>query len=97
MISVKRIELVIEAHEKDAVIELLSSINVRSYTIYKHVGGMGERGLRDESAFGDKLENITFVIACAETQLMAVIEILRPVLKRYGGMCLVSDAKWVKH
>jgi hypothetical protein len=40
---------------------------------------------------------VTFVIACAENQLSAVIEILRPILKRYGGMCLVSDANWVKH
>lgn len=97
MIGVKRIELVIEAHEKDRVIKLLDSIQINAFTIYKHVGGMGERGMRDESVFGDKFENVTFVIACEESRLTYVIETLRPVLKEYGGMCLVSDAMWVKH
>jgi nitrogen regulatory protein PII len=97
VISVKRIELVVEAIEKEHVISCLKSINIRSFTIYHHVGGSGERGVRDEGVFGEKFENVTFVVACAENQLATVIEVLRPILKRYGGMCLVSDAKWVKH
>lgn len=97
MIDVKRIELVVEAIEKEQVIAYLNSIEIRSFTIYHHVGGCGERGMRDEGVFGEKFENVTFVIACAETQLPSVMEILRPILKRYGGMCLVSDAKWLKH
>lgn len=97
MIGVKRIELVVEAIEKEEVIASLKRINIRSFTIYHHVGGSGERGVRDEGVFGEKFENVTFVIACSENQVTAVIEILRPVLKRFGGMCLVSDAKWVKH
>jgi nitrogen regulatory protein PII len=97
VIGVKRIELVVEAIEKEEVIASLKRINIRSFTIYHHVGGSGERGVRDEGVFGEKFENVTFVIACSENQVTAVIEILRPVLKRFGGMCLVSDAKWVKH
>lgn len=97
MIGVKRIELVVESIEENEVIQQLEHINIRSYTIYHHVGGRGERGLRDGSAFGEKFENTTFVIACAENQLQGVIETLRPILKRYGGMCLISDAKWVLH
>jgi nitrogen regulatory protein PII len=97
VIGVKRIELVVEAIEKEEVIASLKRINIRSFTIYHHVGGSGERGVRDEGVFGEKFENVTFVIACSENQVKAVIEILRPVLKRFGGMCLVSDAKWVKH
>ncbi|MDO8961054.1 MAG: transcriptional regulator [Methylophilus sp.] len=97
MFSIKRIELVIEAVEKSNVISTLKKINITSYTIYKHVGGSGERGARDELAFGEKFENVTFVIACPENRLSNVIESLRPILKSYGGMCLVSDAQWVIH
>jgi nitrogen regulatory protein PII len=97
MFSVKRIELVIEAVEKSNVISTLKAINIHHYTIYRHVGGVGERGTRDELAFGEKFENVTFVIACPEDRLTAVIEALRPILKSFGGMCLVSDAKWVIH
>jgi len=97
MFSIKRVELVIEAVEKANVISALKKININSYTIYKHVGGCGDRGDRDELAFGEKFENITFVIACPENRLSSVIEALRPILKSYGGMCLVSDAQWVIH
>lgn len=97
MMNVKRIELVIEAIEKQNVISTLKDINVFNYTIYKHVGGYGERGVRDDLAFGEKFENVTFVIACQEEQLNTIIEALRPILKSYGGMCLVSDAQWILH
>jgi nitrogen regulatory protein PII len=97
MFHVKRIELVIEAVEKSNVINTLKSINIHHYTIYKHVGGVGERGIRDELAFGEKFENVTFVIACPENRLADVIEALRPLLKSFGGMCLISDAQWVIH
>lgn len=97
MFSIKRVELVIEAVEKANVISALKKININSYTIYKHVGGCGDRGDRDELAFGEKFENITFVIACPENRLSSIIEALRPILKSYGGMCLVSDAQWVIH
>jgi nitrogen regulatory protein PII len=97
MFSIKRVELVIEAVEKHNVISTLKKISINNYTIYKHVGGYGERGARDELAFGEKFENVTFVIACPENRLTTVIESLRPILKSYGGMCLVSDAQWVIH
>ncbi len=95
--DVKRIELVIEAHEKNNVIKALKDANVHAFTIYKHVGGYGERGQREENVFGDMFENVTFVIACKNDQLESLLEALRPMLKQYGGMCLISDAKWLKH
>ena len=97
MMSVKRVELVIEAVEKSTVISTLKDININDYTFYKHVGGNGQRGEKGDLAFGEKFENVTFVIACPENQLYALVGALRPLLKSYGGMCLVSDAEWVMH
>lgn len=97
MQSIKRIELVIEAVEKQNVITTLEKINIKSYTVYSNVGGSGDRGDRQQVVFGEKFENVTFVIACPEATLSSVIEAIRPLLKSYGGMCLVSDAQWVIH
>jgi len=97
MMSVKRVELVIEAVEKSMVISTLKEINIHDYTFYKHFGGNGQRGEKGDLAFGEKFENVTFVIACPESQLYALIGALRPLLKSFGGMCLVSDAEWVMH
>jgi hypothetical protein len=26
-----------------------------------------------------------------------LVEAIRPVLKKFGGVCIVSDAKWIVH
>lgn len=95
MKPVKRIEIVIEEIELDNVIEELDRIGVVGYTIVPRAGGRGERGVRYESVQG--LSNVLLTIACSEEQAAKVIEAIRPILKRYGGVCLVSDALWVIH
>jgi len=95
MKPVKRIEIVIEEIELENVIEELDRIGVVGYTIVPRAGGRGERGVRYESVQG--LGNVLMTIACDEQQAARVIEVIRPILKRYGGVCLVSDAMWVIH
>ena len=95
MKPVKRIEIVIEEIELDNVIRELDRIGVVGYTIVPRAGGRGERGVRYESVQG--LGNVLMTIACDEGQASQVIDAIRPILKRYGGICLVSDAMWVIH
>ncbi len=35
--------------------------------------------------------------ACPPEQVREIVEAVRPILKRRGGVCLVSDAQWVRH
>ena len=95
MKPVKRIEIVIEEVELDNMIKELDRIGVVGYTVVPGAGGRGERGLRYENLQG--LGNVLLTIACDEAQSKQVIEAVRPILKRYGGICLVSDAMWVIH
>jgi nitrogen regulatory protein PII len=95
MKPVKRIEIVIEEIELDNVIDELDRIGVVGYTIVPRAWGRGERGVRYESVPG--LGNVLMTIACDENQANQVIEAMRPILKRYGGVCLVSDALWLIH
>ncbi|MBI1284745.1 MAG: transcriptional regulator [Thiobacillus sp.] len=95
MKPVKRIEIVIEEIELENVIRELDFIGVVGYTIVPRAGGRGERGVRYESVQG--LGNVLLTIACDEAQANRVIEAMRPILRRYGGVCLVSDAMWVIH
>lgn len=97
MQNIKRVEIVVEAIEESNVIHILNDIGIEGYTIYRHVGGAGSRGARDSQAFGDKFENIAFVIACQASEIAALTEAIRPVLAKFGGICLVSDAMWLKH
>lgn len=95
MKPVKRIEIVIEEIELENVIDELDRIGVVGYTIVPRAGGRGERGVRYENLQG--LGNVQLTIACSEPKAIEVIEAIRPILKRYGGVCLVSDAMWVIH
>ncbi|MEW5771457.1 MAG: P-II family nitrogen regulator [Pseudomonadota bacterium] len=95
MKPVKRIEIVIEEVELDDLIAELDRIGVVGFTVVPGAGGRGERGVRYENLQG--LGNVLMTIACDAAQAEKVIEVIRPILKRYGGICLVSDALWVVH
>jgi Fe-S cluster biogenesis protein NfuA len=43
------------------------------------------------------LINGCVMTACPPEQVERVVERLRPILKRFGGVCLVSDAEWMIH
>jgi nitrogen regulatory protein PII len=88
MRPVKRLEIVVEAIELDNVIKVLDALGVVGYTILRHVGGRGDRY---------ELENVYIIIACDAAQAAALVSAIRPILKRFGGMCLLSDAQWVIH
>ena len=36
------------------------------------------------------------VLACKEDQAQKVVNELRPSLKGFGGMCLISDCLWLE-
>ena len=38
-----------------------------------------------------------FIVACSEEELKSITEPLRSLLKKSGGVCLVSDAQWLVH
>ena len=97
MKPVKKVELVVDAHEMPHLLERLKGIDVTSYTVIQEAHGRGDRGIRAGDVFSGVFDNSYVVIACSEEQAMQIVEIVRPILKQLGGICLVSDAMWVLH
>ncbi len=93
----KRIEIVIEQAMSNRVAEALSAHGHSAYTMIPDVAGHGERGTRRNDDPSGTLRNCVMVIACAEDEAQALVEAIRPLLTKAGGMCLVSDAHWVQH
>lgn len=97
MIPVKRVEIVADALELENIVRELDRVGVSGYTVIRNVTGAGERGLRRGDDLTDVFANRLVIVACEEEKLDALVEAIRPILARFGGVCLVSDAMWLKH
>ncbi len=97
MRDVKRIEIVIEATQESTIRQLIDDAGIDGFTLIHAGAGRGQRGERSGDGLSDTFQNVVFVIATPEEQVMDFVEAVRPVLKRTGGICLVSDARWLKH
>jgi nitrogen regulatory protein PII len=97
MQTIKRIEIITDALEVKAVCAVLEKQGVLSYTVIKDVTGKGERGVQSGDELTDVFKNSYLLTTCAPDQVERIVEAIRPLLQRRGGMCLVSDAQWVIH
>lgn len=94
----KRMEIVIERSQAPKMEQLLKDVGASGYTVIQNAGGGGDRGYRRADDVTDADENCIFVVAVERDALVeAIVEGVRPLLQRFGGVCLVSDANWVIH
>lgn len=91
---VKRIEMVLQQDAIEEIARKLDELGASGYTIIREVLGRGERGLRSGVSLG-VFQYHCLVLACEDAQVEPITEAVRPYLKRFGGMCLISDAQWV--
>jgi nitrogen regulatory protein PII len=95
LVTMKRIEIVIDEKSLDDMLQLLRDADVRGYTVIKKAGGLGSTGERNPDDYVLEEHNAVMVLACEESQAEKVIMTLQPKLKDFGGMCLISDCQWV--
>lgn len=94
----KRIEIVVERTQSRQVAAALDALQAGGFTILYGAGGSGDRGPRRADDVTDTDENCVFIVAVdGEEEAKQIVEAVRPVLRRYGGLCLVSDAMRVIH
>jgi nitrogen regulatory protein PII len=95
LIAMSRIEIVIDEESLADLLELCRGAGVRGYTFIKQAGGLGSRGERRPDDYALEEKNAVVILACEEKQAERIIMSLRPKLKEFGGMCLISDCQWV--
>jgi len=95
--TVQRIEIVVDAPHARRVIEVLKGLGLEGYTLIRGVSGSGERGAQ----LGDDITGVSnnnyILTTCPPERLDEVTAALRPLLRRFGGICLVSEARWLPH
>jgi len=98
MKSCKRIEIIIEEPMAPRVSALLRELAVSGFTSIPNVSGEGDRGTRRADELAGDSNNTLFIVACdSDALVQRIVEGVRPLLSRSGGICLVSDAQWLLH
>ena len=97
MEATKRIEIITDAREMREVRAVLDALGVGGYSIIRDVIGRGERGEQSGDEVTGVFTNSLLLTTCDAERLPQLVEAIRPILRRRGGVCLVTDALSVRH
>lgn len=97
MERVKKVEIITTSLELDKVLDTLNSLNVSGYSVIRNVIGKGGRGIADDDIEMSVLSNVYVMTTCPPENVQNLVDNIRPILKKFGGVCLVSDAEWIIH
>jgi nitrogen regulatory protein PII len=94
----KRIEIVIETPMVPSLLTTLKQLDVPGYTLIPEVRGSGDRGVRRGDELTGDSSNSLILIACDDKdKIERILEAVRILIGRSGGICLLSDAQWLRH
>ncbi|MCF6155834.1 MAG: transcriptional regulator [Candidatus Brocadia sp.] len=91
MKPVSKVEIIIDSFEVEHVVKFLNEIGVSGYSIINNVIGKGHRGVRSGDEFTDLFKNSYIMVVCEEKEMHKIVEAIRPIIKKFGGVCIVSD------
>jgi nitrogen regulatory protein PII len=91
MHTVKRIEIISDSVELEKIIKALEKVGVSSYTVIRNVVGKGVTGTVSNNFDMTSLENDYVIAFCLPDKANSLVEAIRPILKRFGGSCYISD------
>ena len=97
MTPMKKVEIVTDLLELPTMSRALEELGVSGYTIVRDVTGHGDRGRRTGDEITGVFQNCYVMAVCTPESAARIVEMIRPILKRYGGVALISDCLWVNH
>ena len=97
MKSSHKIEIIISTLELKEVINILDTLQFSGYTVIKNVSGKGDRGFSDND-LGRVLSNsYVMTVSTNEKRLNFLLEEMTPLLKKVGGILLVTEVTLIEH
>jgi nitrogen regulatory protein PII len=91
---IKKIEIIVSYLEVPAVLKILKKNLVKRYTVINNISGSGEHGYSGD----DLITNSYIMIICTELELAEQLSIaMQPLLKKLGGIFIITDGQWIAH
>ncbi len=98
MESVKRVEIITGAASEFAEVEkVLREFGVTGYVVHHDVMGRGDRRVESIDPLTGDTQNLMIQTTCSPDRVDSLIEALRPIIRRFGGACIVYDAECLIH
>jgi nitrogen regulatory protein PII len=92
--SVKKIEIIVSELEVAAILKVLKKNLVKNYTVTNNLSGSGEHGYAGD----DLITNSCIMVICTEPDLPEQLSrAMEPMMKKMGGIFIVTDAQWIAH
>lgn len=92
--AVKKIEIIVSILEVPSILKILKKNSIKNYTLINNVEGSGEHGYTGDNS----LTNSYIIIILTDLELaIKTSDALQPVLKKLGGILIISDAQWIAH
>jgi nitrogen regulatory protein PII len=97
MQSVHKVEIIISSLKLEKVLKILDKIGVSGYTVIENTTGRGDRGFTDIDL--DKVFSDAYVLTvCTDQQQLDLLtQEITPLLKKVGGICLVTESTWINY
>jgi nitrogen regulatory protein PII len=92
---VNKVEIIIDHSFLEDLLKILDAVRVTGYTIIEDTSGKGERGLSCSDYHCAYHGNYIMTVCTNEQQLATVLEKINPILKKSGGICLVTPSHWI--
>ena len=91
----KRLELMANDRELELPLKRLEQVGVPGYSVKRHVTDRGGSGtvVSEAMEFSGLGANAHVIVFCDSSLLEPLAAELKPLLKTYGGIAYVSDAK----
>lgn len=97
MQDIRKVEIIIDTFHIQDALNILEQVKVSGYTVIQNTSGKGDRGISCSDLDCDFTSSYIMTVCTNEKQLNTLIELIKPLLQKVGGVCLLSDAKWVIH
>lgn len=92
---VKRIEIIVNSVELGKILDGLKKGGVSGHIVIRNVAGHGLRG-GSEDLDMTMLDNVYIIAFCPPEKIKPAVEIIRPILNKFGGSCYISDAMEIR-
>jgi hypothetical protein len=92
--TVKKVEIIVSELEVPGILKILKKNLVKNYTVINNLSGSGEHGFSGD----DLITNSCIIVICTEPEMPEQLaKAMAPMMKKLGGIFIVTDAQWIAH